>query len=106
MNQCTAFSFRSPLGLKAMLGKLESSCPCKWHLGDSDTFGEYLVCRPFSDLTRVRIVEVDGGFVLDIYFHSDDPSWESAWKDLLKTVVDKILPGLEAKGVEKTQTLD
>jgi len=118
-----AYAFESSLDLRSMCERLNTQGPFRWAIGDSDTFGDYLISWPFSDRARLRIVEEEaswpfrvsttlrrgekeGSFIFDIEFKSEALNAAEVWEKLHATVTDEFLPLLLARNVRETINLD
>lgn len=101
-----AYAFESGLDLKAMSERLNTHGPFRWGMGDSDTWGDYLITRPFGDRTKLRIVEEEDRFIFDIEFRSEALDAAEIWERLHAVVRQELLPVLLARNVRPTINLD
>ena len=98
-----AYAFDSPLPLEAMLAALNAG-PWSWTLRDSDTFGAYLVARPDSGPTRLRILRRifrgDGpAFLLDAFYSSDSPENRLSRGEVEQVIQRQVFPAIQADDV-------
>ena len=118
-----AYAFESNLDLRSMCERLNTQGSFRWAIGDSDTFGDYLISWPFRDGTRLRIVEEEASwsfrdrpkpriegeersFIFDIEFKSEAPDAAEVWERLHAVVLQDLLPVLLARNVRPAINLD
>jgi len=98
-----AYAFASPLTLPQMQEKLRDATPWRWGIGDSETWGEYLIVRPFGRFSKFKIVRDETAYVLDIAYDFDDPGAEACWESQHAILVDEALPAVEAREIRKVE---
>ncbi len=100
-----AYAFRSPLRFSEMLEELNRTTPWTWVMGDSETFGDYLVTRPYKRFSKFRIVEETGGYLFDIFYDFDDPEAADLWETQHELILQELLPALKARDIKPADNL-
>lgn len=101
--QYLAYAFQSNLPLKEMLARLNATSPWKWVMGDSDSYGEYLIARPYQGYSKFRVFAEEERLVFDVFYSFDDHGAEDLWDSQHSLILNELLPSIGARDVRPTE---
>jgi len=100
------FRFQSPLSLGTMFVRLNGGDFWSWAERDSDRWGEYISSRCLPEFAEpeyamLKIIPDEGCYDLNVKYESDSRDAEARFRSLRETLVDRLLPRLEAQNVQE-----
>jgi hypothetical protein len=103
-----AYAFKSDLSLPEVLARLNELGPWQWVERDSDRWGEYIAANavdaPHKGVAKILIDA--GRYVINVALRSDAADPESAFADVRRVVLEKLLPAVGATDVAVTDGYD
>ena|ERR1044072_4601283 len=108
MRRDAAFSFQSDHDLRSLRERLNARGIHTWIERDNDNYGEYLSTRAHADYGFYKIYKDDqtAGYCFTIKFTCDRPTIDEEFAELERIALDEILPGVEARDIQKRETWD
>jgi hypothetical protein len=102
----SAYAFESPLTVEQMHAALQAAGPWSWELRDSDSYGTYVGSWPdFKGPVKVRIVEHDDGFLLDLMYLERSTTNQFTRQEIEDVIQQKVLPAVQARNVQPAKGL-
>lgn len=100
-----AYAFESPLSLDGLRERFEQLSQWRWLDRDNDRWGEYISARAVPDPhhAMVKVIWDEGRYVINVFARSDAAGAQAAFDALEATILDQLLPGVDASNVHDTE---
>jgi hypothetical protein len=105
-----AYNFKSDLSLASIMKRLSELGPWKWYERDNDRFGDFMFAMPAgephrSDVKILRDTEKDL-YAVNVTFRSEAPDAQAQFDSMRETLFTRLLPGIGARELTKTDDYD
>lgn len=102
-----AYAFFSDVDLATLKQKLEAAGPWSWADRDSDYFGDYLSARARDDYAMLKVYENEAfNFQIDLQFEAEGDDPDAEWNAFHADILDRLLPSIDARRIQKTETMN
>jgi hypothetical protein len=108
MRDVYAYAFKSDLTLPQIFQRLNDLGPWQWIERDSDRWGEYIsaraIARPHEGIAKI-FVEPDH-YAINVSLSSEALNPQSAFNEVRKFVIERILPAIGARDISEIEDYD
>lgn len=108
MTKHFAFLFKTELSLEQIFARLNEAGPWRWSMRDNERWGDYISTRALRDPddAMVKIIVEPDHYVVNTTFESDLPDATTRLEALRATLLEKVLPAIDARDLKPTDTHD